>query len=244
MATKDTTDHEPLLQSYAPSLSGSYNSNKSYGTSFDVAEEGPDRSNKTLDRSVESDVLPETSVVGRNLGWSSAYILLISRVIGSGIFATPGSIVQSVGSVGITLVLWVVGALFAWMGLAINLEYGCALPRSGKHRALFKPLKATLNQHELGGDVVYLEFVYRRPRFLATTMIAVQSVCLGFTASNCIVFAEYVLFAKGGEATAFEMKVLAAGLLTTVIIIHSCKYLRSLFNVLFNSRHMLTRTWY
>lgn len=53
-------------------------------------------------------------------------------------------------------------------------------------------------------------------------MIAVQSVLLGFTASNCIVFAEYVLFAKGGDATAFEMKVLAAGLLTTVIIIHSC----------------------
>ena len=98
----------------------------------------------------------------------------------------------------------IVGALFAWMGLAINLEYGCALPRSG-------------------GDVVYLEFVYRRPRFLATTLIAVQSVLLGFTASNCIVFAEYVLFAKGGEATRFEMKLLAAGLLTTVIIIHSCK---------------------
>lgn len=131
MAALDRTDQEPLLKPYAPSSSGSYQSNKIYGTSFDVAEEGPDQQSKTLDRSVESDVVPETSVVGRNLGWSSAYILLISRVIGSGIFATPGSIVQSVGSVGITLVLWVVGALFAWMGLAINLEYGCALPRSG-----------------------------------------------------------------------------------------------------------------
>jgi hypothetical protein len=132
MTASDNTDQEPLLKQYTPSSSGSYKSNNSYGTSFDVAEEAPEEQRPLLDRSVESDVLPETSVLGRNLGWSSAYILLISRVIGSGIFATPGSIVRSVGSPGITLVLWVVGALFAWMGLAINLEYGCALPRSGK----------------------------------------------------------------------------------------------------------------
>ena len=72
----------------------------------------------TQDRSIEDEVLPETAVVGRNLGWTSAYILIISRVIGSGIFATPGAIVRSVGSVGLSLVLWIVGALFAWFGLA------------------------------------------------------------------------------------------------------------------------------
>ena len=97
----------------------------------------------------------------------------------------------------------VVGALFAWFGLAITLEYGCMLPRSG-------------------GDKVYLEFTYRHPRFLASVLIAVQSVLLGFTASNCIVFAEYVMFARGDEATQGEMKLLAAGLLTIIIIIHSC----------------------
>ena len=45
---------------------------------------------------------------------------------------------------------------------------------------------------------------------------------LGFTASNCIVFAEYVLFALGRQNTPLEMKLLAAGLLTTIIIIHGC----------------------
>lgn len=45
---------------------------------------------------------------------------------------------------------------------------------------------------------------------------------LGFTASNCIVFAEYVLFAMEREPSRFEMKVLAAGLLTAIIIVHSC----------------------
>jgi hypothetical protein len=46
-----------------------------------------------LDRSVENAILPEAAVLDRNLGWSSAYILIMSRIIGSGIIATPGAIV-------------------------------------------------------------------------------------------------------------------------------------------------------
>ena len=72
------------------------------------------------------------------------------------------------------------------------------------------------------GDKVYLEFTYRHPRFLASVLIAVQSVLLGFTASNCIVFAEYVLFALDREPTSFELKALAAGLLAVIILIHGC----------------------
>jgi amino acid permease len=131
----NTVDQEPLLQrSHSPSVStGSYSSiSKSQNGDDDEEEEEARLSNSNfLDRSVENDVLPETAVTGRNLGWSSAYILIMSRVIGSGIFATPGAIVQSVGSVGITLMLWIAGALISWLGLAISLEYGCMLPRSG-----------------------------------------------------------------------------------------------------------------
>ena len=196
-------------ESSAPLLSSSNSSdystiNKSASTGSDSAQdaERPASEHETH-RSVEDEVLPETAVVGRNIGWTSAYILIISRVVGSGIYATPGIIVRSVGSIGVALTLWVVGALFAWFGLAVTLEYGCMLPRSG-------------------GEKVYLEFTYRRPRFLATTLIAVHSVLLGFTASNCIVFADYVLFARGGESTQLETKLLAAGLLATICMIHSC----------------------
>ena len=69
---------------------------------------------------------------------------------------------------------------------------------------------------------VYLEFTYRHPRYLASFLVAVQSIFLGFTASNCIIFSEYVLFALDREPSQFEQKALAAGLLTTIIIIHSC----------------------
>ena len=156
-----------------------------------------------LERNIDDDVLPEASVTGRNIGWGSAYILVISRVIGSGIFAMPGTIVQNVGSPGLAMSLWVVGAFVAWAGLAIDMEYGCMLPRSG-------------------GVKVYLEYTYRWPRFLASTLVAVQAVLLGFTASNCIVFAKYTLFATGVQPTDLTTKLLAVGLLTAITIIHGC----------------------
>jgi amino acid transporter len=150
-------------------------------------------------------VLPEESVLGRNIDWKSAYIIAISRVIGSGIFAVPGVILKSAGSVGLSLTLWVVGAIIVAAGLAVSLEYGCMLPRSG-------------------GDKVYLEFTYTRPRFLASTLVAVQAVLLGFTASNCIIFSQYVFFAFDSEPADVWRKGLAVALLTVITVIHGVWY--------------------
>jgi amino acid transporter len=188
-------EQEPLL-SRVPSPA---ESNKPYT----LSEESAIVDTEGVSRSIEDDALPETSTLGRTITWSSAYILVISRVIGSGIFATPGVIVKGVGSVGLSLSLWVVGAVIAACGLAVGLEYGCMLPRSG-------------------GEKVYLEFVYRKPRFLASTLVATQAVLLGFTASNCIVFSQYTLYAFDVEATDFCRKSLAVGLLTAITIVHSC----------------------
>ncbi|KAL1969924.1 hypothetical protein VTN77DRAFT_7433 [Rasamsonia byssochlamydoides] len=168
-----------------------------------LSSSSPSSPSTQLDRSIEHDTLPETATYGRNLTWSSAYILVISRVIGSGIFATPGAIVKSVGSLGLALSLWVIGTILSACGLAVSLEYGCMLPRSG-------------------GDKVYLEFTYRRPRFLASMLIAVQAVLLGFTASNCIVFAKYTWFALRVQPSEAQSKILALGLLTVITIIHGC----------------------
>lgn len=153
-------------------------------------------------RSIEDDVIPEISALGRNITWSSAYILIISRVIGSGIFATPGTILKSVGSPGLSLLLWVAGAIIAACGLAVSIEYGCMLPRSG-------------------GNKVYLEFTYRRPRFLASVLIGIIVIFLGFTSSNCIIFSQYTLFALGlDDSSGFLRKAVAVGLLSAVTLIH------------------------
>ncbi|KAI1268629.1 methionine permease [Xylariaceae sp. FL1019] len=143
---------------------------------------------------LEDDVLPEESVLGRNIDWKSAYIISISRVIGSGLFAVPGVILKSVGSIGLSLTLWILGAVIVASGLAVSLEYG------------------------------YLEFTYPRPRFLASTLIAVQAVLLGFTASNCIIFSQYVFFAFDYEPADAWRKGLAVALLTVITVIHGVWY--------------------
>jgi amino acid transporter len=181
----DSSLQEPLLSSSPSNISDN--------------ETSPQ--NIKLTRHVEDTTIPETATLGRNLSWSSAYILVISRVIGSGIFATPGSIVKTTGSIGLALLLWVAGSIIAWCSMVVALEYGCMLPRSG-------------------GDKVYLEFTYQHPRFFASTLVAVQAVLLGFTASNCIVFGEYVLFAFRVQPTEFSQKVLAVGLLTSITVVH------------------------
>ncbi|KAI0975997.1 methionine permease [Xylaria arbuscula] len=154
---------------------------------------------------LEDDVLPEESTLGRNIDWKSAYVIAISRVIGSGIFAVPGVILKSVGSVGLSLTLWVAGAVIVAAGLAVSLEYGCMLPRSG-------------------GEKVYLEFTYPRPRFLASTLVATQAVLLGFTASNCVIFSQYVFFAFDKEPADVWRKGLAVALLTVITVIHGVWY--------------------
>ncbi|QDS71089.1 hypothetical protein FKW77_009078 [Venturia effusa] len=156
--------------------------------------------------STELNTIPEAAIVGRNITSTSAYFLIISRVIGSGIFATPGVIAQSTGSIGLALLLWLLGAVISACGLAVSLELGCMLPRSG-------------------GEKVYLEFIYDRPLFLASTIVAVQAMLLGFTASNCIVFGKYMLFALSIEPSDLAQRLTAAGLIIVVTIIHG-RFLR------------------
>ncbi|KAI0272970.1 amino acid permease-domain-containing protein [Russula aff. rugulosa BPL654] len=98
------------------------------------------------------------------------FVSSIGRIIGTGIFSTPSTILNSVGSVGASLLLWVAGFFLSFCGLFIWLEFGTMFPRSG-------------------GEKVYLEAVYRRPKYLATVIFSASAIILGFSASNCIVFA-------------------------------------------------------
>ncbi|SPO00357.1 related to high affinity methionine permease [Cephalotrichum gorgonifer] len=195
----------PLLQDNDGLSRASSSSTLAKGPEASSDEEAGSITTLPPSRSAEDDVLPETSPLGRTVTWGSAYIIVISRVIGSGIFATPGSIVRAVGSPGLALLLWVAGAVAAACGLAVSLEYGCMLPRSGGHK-------------------VYLEFTYRHPRFLASTLIATHIILLGFSASNCVIFSRYTLFALGLDADVsdFWRKAVAVGLLTVITFIHGC----------------------
>ncbi|OJD11565.1 hypothetical protein AJ78_07688 [Emergomyces pasteurianus Ep9510] len=138
-----------------------------------------------------NEAIPEgTAYRSGTLTRTSAYIIVISRIIGTGIFATPGLIAKSVGSIGLSLSVWLVGATIAATNLAVWLEYGRMLPRSGRHK-------------------VYIEFTYRYPRFHASTLVAVQAVLLTFTTGNYVMFGHYLMFALDIEATDIKRKLFA-----------------------------------
>lgn len=109
--------------------------------------------------------------IGRHLGIFDCTMLIVGGMVGTGIFSTPSSVIGSVGSVGASLMLWVLGFALSFAGLFIWLELGTMIPRSG-------------------GEKVYLEAMFRRPRNLATVIYATTVILLDISSGNCLVFAE------------------------------------------------------
>ncbi|GAA5837684.1 hypothetical protein JCM5353_003814, partial [Sporobolomyces roseus] len=139
--------------------------------------------------------------LGRHLGLWSTTFLITGRIIGTGIFSTPSSILNAVGSLGAAMMLWVLGAIMAFCGLYVYLEFAGMFPRSG-------------------GEKVYLEAVYKRPKLLMTTLFGINAVVLGFTASGCIVFASNILVAAGHEVTTWNERGIAVAVIVSITLIH------------------------
>ncbi|KAI0935056.1 hypothetical protein AcV7_003963 [Taiwanofungus camphoratus] len=149
--------------------------------------------------------------MGRHLGVFTCTLLIVGRIIGTGIFSTPSSILGSVGSVGASMMLWVLGFVLSFCGLFIWLEFGTMIPRSG-------------------GEKVYLEAVYTKPRYLSTVVFAANAILLGFTASNCIgpeasdltltMLSVSILVSAGHEATRWSERGIALGVIFFVTLLH------------------------
>lgn len=116
----------------------------------------------------------------RKIGITGAVFLILNKMIGTGIFSTPSGIFAATGSVGISIILWLIGGILTFAGLSVFLEFGLAIPRSG-------------------GEKNYLERVYRHPRYLATCVLASQMILLGFSSGNSLAFGRYILLASGSN---------------------------------------------
>ncbi|CEF83231.1 unnamed protein product [Fusarium graminearum] len=100
--------------------------------SEDVAARQPLLSER--DENVSSDASRESRTRGtftRNLGAAEAFGIVVSIVIGSGVFTSPGSIDTNVPSPGIALAIWLVGGILAWSGATTFAELGTAIPGEG-----------------------------------------------------------------------------------------------------------------
>src|SRR5579864_370481 len=67
----------------------------------------------------------------RQLGFFSATALVISNMVGMGIFGTTGFMAGDLGSAGLILACWIVGGLFAFAGALSYSELGINFPSSG-----------------------------------------------------------------------------------------------------------------
>src|SRR6516165_11198823 len=75
----------------------------------------------------------QTSRAGllRQLGFFSATALVISNMVGTAIFGSTGFMAGDLGSAGLILGCWAVGALFAFAGALSYSELGINFPSSG-----------------------------------------------------------------------------------------------------------------
>ncbi|KAF8523436.1 APC amino acid permease [Hysterangium stoloniferum] len=135
----------------------------------------------------------------RKLGTFSAVFLIFNRIIGSGIYATPSNILRSAGSVGVSLITWLVGALIAACGTAVYIELGTGLPRSG-------------------GEKNYLEYIYRQPKFLSTCTFVAYAVIMGSATANSVVF--NLLHALSISPSHINIRITAFICLSSICLIH------------------------
>ncbi|KAH8758912.1 amino acid permease-domain-containing protein [Diaporthe sp. PMI_573] len=149
--------------------------------------------------------LPPQQVLAQDegkLGVLSAINIIVGKTMGVGAYTVPSAIFSGVGSVGMTLVLWVIGSLISFCGLAVYLDLGTAIPRSG-------------------GERVYLERIFRRPYMLATCMFMSYVVLLGFSTPNAVVLGEYALYATGTEPNRWNVRLIATLAVSMLCYVHA-----------------------
>ncbi|OLN81437.1 High-affinity methionine permease 8 [Colletotrichum chlorophyti] len=137
----------------------------------------------------------------RKIGITTAIFLIVNRVVGTGIFATPGTIFRLSGSVGLTLFIWVAGMIIALAGTAVYLEWGTAIPKNG-------------------GEKNYLEYVFRKPKFLTTGLYTGYVILLGWASGNSVVFGEYILHAANVEVDRWNQRAIGLACITSAFLIH------------------------
>ncbi len=138
----------------------------------------------------------------RQVGWFTAACVLVSNIIGGGIFTTTGFMARDLGDPVLILTLWVVGAGFALAGAMAYGELGAALPQAG-------------------GDYVYLRRAYGP---LAGFLSGWTSLTIGFgaaIAASAVSFASYFLrVAPIADDNGWAAKGLALLLLWSLTAVH------------------------
>ncbi|WVN86674.1 uncharacterized protein L203_101846 [Cryptococcus depauperatus CBS 7841] len=126
--------------------------------------------------------------------------LIIGAQVGSGIFSSPGVIVQEVGSVGGSLLVWVISGGLAWTGASSYAELGCAIPLSG-------------------GSQVYLAYAFGPMVSYLYSWTAISVLKPGSAAMISLIFGEYInrLISRALTTSAPDWSIKITAVLATVL---------------------------
>ena len=127
-----------------------------------------------------------------------AYI--VGQMIGSGIFITPAIILCKVGSFGVTMILWLIGAVIALGGSMCYIELGISIRKSGGEYAYLLEAYSYKGRHKwtkFTGSLIAFLFSWVsvfliRPATLAVILLTcsnylVQSLFIGCDAPSYII---------------------------------------------------------
>ncbi|KAF2013583.1 LAT family L-amino acid transporter [Aaosphaeria arxii CBS 175.79] len=141
------------------------------------------------------------SPFGYAVGAVTIVFLNLSKMIGTGIYSTPASILKGTGSIGTSMLYWFFGYIISLSSLAVYLEYASYFPNRS------------------GSEVAYLEQAYPRPRYFFPVAFAVQTVILSFSSGNAIVLAKYLFATNGHVPTNWELKGVAIASYTVAVLL-------------------------
>src|SRR5512147_945211 len=85
-------------------------------------------------------VSPAEAPLARRLGLTSAIMVVVGSIIGSGIFLTPQNIAAAVEIPGVMLFVWILTGLLTLAGALTNAEIACELPEAGGQYVFFRVL--------------------------------------------------------------------------------------------------------
>ncbi|KAK6477275.1 asc-type amino acid transporter 1 [Huso huso] len=181
---------------------------------------------------------PERVTLKKEIGLVSACAIIIGNIIGSGIFISPKGVLEHSGSVGLALVIWVLGGGITVLGSLCYAELGVTIPKSGGDYSYVT---------EIFGGLVGFLLLWSAVLIMYPTSLAVISLtfsnyvlqpvfpdCIApYNASRilstvCVLFLTWVNCSSVRWATRIQDvftagKLLALGLIITVGLVQICK---------------------